>query len=299
MFIPVRILPRTALLALLASASLSSAAANAQSAPPSAEHLYVTALVAMRAAPQPAFATFTTDVGATGMKIAIVPVKRPSGDFAALALGWGSGMATNTSWDTVHRSADDRTIVIKDRRKLIVLSPMYDPLWQGAYTWLRYGFRGEPPSSPGNADAATPAPLQPSPAASDVPAIGGVVAMYPASYVVMDAGDASCPNGVAGRRLHLVARSDPETHPLTDVVVDPAANRFCSMRFNMGRASLVSLTGSFELHFGQVAGYWLTTDGTADILIRFGFGVKRAHLTFAYSNFTFPPTIPDERFTAG
>jgi hypothetical protein len=256
---------------------------------PSATRAFVEAVQTMERLPQPARVRFTTHVQATGVNIALVEGHGRSAGYAGFELGWGGGMRPETSWIGFHRHEGDRTVLVKDGKPLYVTSPMYDPSWDGAHDWFRYGFSGTVRSARAAAPSPSPSPM-PVPAAEPgaLRVIGSVRALNAGDYVVEDAPAATCPDGRAGRPLRLVARTDPEHHPLTEVIVD-AENRFCTMRFNIGQTSMVSLTGDFELHFGSVGDYWLTTDGSARFLFRaFGVGAKRATVKFTYGDFGFP-----------
>jgi hypothetical protein len=58
---------------------------------------------------------------------------------------------------------------------------------------------------------------------------------------------------------------------------------------DLGSCAGARPTGDFELRFGSVGEYWLTTDDTARFLFRaFGMGAKRATVNFTYTGFGFP-----------
>jgi hypothetical protein len=60
----------------------------------------------------------------------------------------------------------------------------------------------------------------------------------------------------------------------------------CTVRFNIGQTGAVALTGSAELHFGDVEDLWLVTDGRIDLLARvFGIGAKHMALDVRYDRF--------------
>jgi hypothetical protein len=94
--------------------------------------------------------------------------------------------------------------------------------------------------------------------------------------------------------LHLTAQVSPASHPLTDVVIDAHAGRICTMRFNLVRGNAFSLTGVFDLNFGERSGYWVVVDGAANVVFRvFGLGAKHASMSFAYTDFVFAAQPPD------
>jgi hypothetical protein len=273
------------LLPLIAQPSRAETETSAET--PSPTQAFVQAIETMERLPQPERLRFTTQVEATGVNIGLAEGRGASAGYVGFELGWGGGMRPKTTWMGFHRHDGDRTVIVKDGKPLYVTSPMYDPSWDGAHDWLRYGFSGTIIS-----DKPTPAPTPtPVPTAAPQPSalysIGSVRALNPGGYIVHDAAAAACPDGRPGRHLRLVARTDPQQHPLTDVVIDDA-HRFCEMRFNIGQTSMVSLTGDFELRLGSVGDYWMTTGGTARFLFRaFGIGAKRATVNFTYADFGF------------
>lgn len=252
--------------------------------------LYHQALTTMRQLPQPSKVAFTANLTATGMRMALVRVGGPNSDCGGLELGFGTTrqLTPTVAWTGLYTSSDDVTHISDSGQTFIVTSPMYDPTWQGAYDWLRFGFQGTvlPRTCSERAVLAAPIPLVTP--ASTLPEIATVTVFAPSAYVITDAGPATCSDGAPGRHLHFVARADPANHPLTDVVVD-SESRFCSMRFNTGAASFMSMTGSFELHFAKIGPYWLVQSGTAAFTMRtFGIVTKNANVAFSYSNFSFP-----------
>jgi hypothetical protein len=228
---------------------------------------------------------FHTTVTSSGAGVRLAPSDRDP-QRAQIQVGFGTGMNSAASWQATYRAADDESTVTRsDAPPLRTTTPLFDPTWRGAYDWMRYGLQGAPPSP----STATSAPSA-APEALPVPAIGRVVALGTGAYRVSDAGEAPCPGGTAGRRLHLVPWRDPAAHPLTDVIVDAQSMRFCWMRFNYGQTGALAMTGSFELRLGPVADYWAVTSGSAEFTLRMlGIGTKHIHLTFAYDDLRFSP----------
>jgi hypothetical protein len=173
---------------------------------------------------------------------------------------------------------------------LLATAALFNPTWAGAYDWLRFGINGRPQA------------LKPSPQASPAPdqqlkTIGMVRALGPSSYRISAANLALCPGGQQGRHLQLTPRNgDIWVHPLTDVTIDLASTRFCSMRFH----SPTKGTGiSFaELHFRTVNGYLVMTGVDSDFrgYRQFGIGGHRAEWHITYDEMRFPNTLDDAIF---
>ena len=101
--------------------------------------------------------------------------------------------------------------------------------------------------------------------------------------------------------MHLIARTDPLDHPLTDAVIDERTNRFCFVRLAM-RQSVVAAgyTATFELNIADIDGESLVRSGTIEFVVRLmNFGVKRVRMTFTYDHLAFPPTLPPDMFPGG
>ena len=244
----------------------------------SATSLYSRALGTMKQLQQPRSMRFKVDVHATGVG---VQLREDPKNYASLVVGFGSAFTGQGDWTSLYSGETNRTTVERSHdSSLLAISPIFNPTWLGAYDWLRYGLHGQPPLSVMATPASIATPID------GMKEIAVVAAVNPGAYDVSYSGNAACPSGTPGLHLRLIARTDPRVHPLTDVTIDPITMRFCSMRFNIGNASGISLTGSFELHFGDRQGYWLVTDASSNLLFRlFGFGAKHAQLNLTYSNF--------------
>ena len=172
-------------------------------------------------------------------------------------------------------------------------SHFLDPTWAGAYDLLRYGFQGAP--SPG---ATAPQPAAAATASSAaIPTIGTVTAISAAFYRVEDEGAGSCPSGAAGELLKLTALRDPQAHPLTAVTIDAVNDRFCSMRFNLKESGVFGVTGNYEVHFADSAGYWLVSGGAFDLAVRI-LGISAKHVVVQWNNtdFATPADISATQF---
>jgi CubicO group peptidase (beta-lactamase class C family) len=277
----------------IASAAARAAEPQPSGPPPAAgdEGLYARTVAIMRELPEPRFLTFVLNVTLQGdvsttlldrHGIAVLRVWGP----ACKALGQPSG-----SWASSHRARDDLASVANTPEShLLTRSPLFNPAWTGVYDWLRYGIDGRP--------FAQKLSAQPSPAPNEqLKRIGTVTALAPNAYRIVGANGAVCPGGQQGRHLALGARDgNVLRHPLTDVTIDRATMRFCSMRFHVFAQGGVSFA---ELHFGTGNGYWMTTrvDGDFRGFGQFGIGGRRASWHITYSDMRFPDALDDALFT--
>ena len=191
------------------------------------------------------------------------------------------------AWASSYRWRDDTASVVNGPPShLLSHSPLFIPTWRGVFDWFRFGIDGRPflPSQTPQTSTASDA---------NVKVIGTVKAISAGSYHITAANPALCPSGEQGRHLHLEPRGDIRTHPLTDVTIDLASTRFCSMRFFL---PLRGGRGFSELHFGTVNGYWMTTSDDADIHV--GIGGGRAEFHVKYDEMRFPDTIDDAVFAS-
>lgn len=256
--------------------------------PPTAAQYYAHAIEAMRDVPQPDFATYDVHVHVTGMGFMLS--REPKGK-ASVGIGWGDkAMRSDASFSAAYRKTDDLTAVQTPQGWGIITSPIFDPTWNGVNDWIRYGFNGPP-------DSATAAPL-PTPDADGLREIAAVQAMGLAFYDAQDGGAASCANGDAAHRIHLIARRDPLDHPLTDAVIDERTGRFCSLHFGMHQSVVAAgYSGTIDLSIEDVNGQSLVRSGTIDFLVRaMGIGVKRFTMRLGYDDFAFPATLAGDMF---
>ncbi|MGB6985292.1 MAG: hypothetical protein WBD74_04855 [Candidatus Aquilonibacter sp.] len=258
-------------------------------APPSAEQYYASAVEAMHDVRQPSFATYDVHVHVTGM--GFILTREPNGK-ADIGLGWGRGLKPDARFSAAYRKSDDLTSVQTPQGWGVITSPMFDPTWNGVEDWIRYGFNGPP-------DSATALP-SPTPDANGLPVIAAVRTMGVAFYDARDRGAATCANGDAAHRVHLIARRDPLDHPLTDAVIDERTNRFCLLRFEMHQSVVAAgYTFTTELNIADVDGESVVRSGTMDLIARaMGIGVKHVSITFTYDRFAFPATLARDMFPA-
>jgi hypothetical protein len=128
--------------------------------------------------------------------------------------------------------------------------------------------------------------------------IGTVAAIGPGIYVVEDRGAASCSNGNPGRALHLWSRAHNPRQTLSDVVIELASMRLCTVRFGMRSGSGLGVDSIVEEHFADVGGYWIQTDGFVEATARV-MGIAAAHGTWRYRfvDTQYPGAIPADAFT--
>jgi D-alanyl-D-alanine carboxypeptidase len=280
--------------------AIASAAARAAEAPPSGppptvsdEDLYARTVATMRDLPEPHFLTFVTNVTLHGDITTTVLNRHGIAVFriwtgpACRAYGQPSG-----SWVTSHRASDDLgSVANTPQSHLLAYSTVFNPTWTGVYDWLRYGIEGRPRGQRLPSEQPSPTPNE------QLKTIGMVRALGPSSYRIRAANPALCPGGQQARHLQLAARNgDVWAHPLTDVTIDRAAMRFCSMRFHSPAVEGVSFA---ELHFGTVGGYWMTTSVDFDLrgFGQFGIGGRRASWRVAYDDVRVPGALDDALFT--
>jgi hypothetical protein len=249
---------------------------------------YAASLAVMNSLPQPRFVHFITAVDSQGVGVHL----DSESNFAEFEVGFGSAFKRAVAWDTDLRVADIKALVKNESGKLLEIhSPVFKPVWPGAYQWVRYGLQGPviaPPPISASDDASSTTQIP------DSTVIGRVASIAPSAYRIEDGAPEACPGGDPGRHLHLTALRSPEKYPLTDVIVDGASQRICRMSFDLGKSSAFSLTGTFQLDFGESSGYWMVKDGTAHLLFRlFGFGTKHADVNFVYQDVTVSPTASD------
>jgi hypothetical protein len=285
----------------------------------------------MRALESPPYATYDSTWKSTGLGFEF------DEDAGRIEIDVGAGRSfvmqrRFTAW---YRATDRALELTSDTgRRLIGRGRLLEPTWAGAYELLRYGLHGETltaataepvvaspepdlaPSAPGilpsgepgiaapsptpsAAPSAEPTPdAQPTQTAEPLPNIATVSAISPFFYRVYDAGSKPCSSGGPnGHALHLVARTNVRDHPLTDVVLDPATGRFCSLTFVVKDAGLAGITGHYTIEFAPFGPYWLVSRGVIDINVRvFGIAAKHATLTWTIANLATPETLPDTAF---
>lgn len=253
----------------------------------SVEAFYAAALQKMVKLPQPAYASYDISVDAPGQHLSLI--RSDGGPF--LKLG-GKG-TSHLSSDAIFRNQDGRTTVKLDDGTYAATyySGFLGATWSALHDWMRYG--GDHPAD----DEST---AQPHSEATSLRVIAAVTSLGPGNYRVIDAGAARCSSGSSGHMVHLIARADPERHPLTDATIDLQTGRFCMMRFTITHTHLRCLnlcTGTVELDFGDAGQYSIIRDAHIVVTWRVA-GIKTGAVaeTVQYSNFTFPSSVDPQLF---
>ncbi len=257
----------------------------------SAQAFYAQAVATMDNVRQPAFVSYDLHAQSDNVHIGLLVV---SGN-VWLRFQSGSGP---TDWSVKHRTQDYASEVVDDDAydtRYVSARPFFDPTWFGAFRALRDGMLGYQSSEPGR-DSLTIAEPTPQPDGS-LHTIAAVSVIGPGIYAVQDRGAAACPNGDAGRALHLVPRQRDPRRQLSDVIVDTGSMRFCMIRFGWSASGL--FTGFVEQHYADLDGYWVVSDGSLDGTLRV-FGIKTHHFIWNYrlNNMAFPEQLPPETFAA-
>ncbi len=269
--------------AALATAPAASDARVTPVEPEDAKRAYVRAVETMRALASPPYATYRSEWQSTGLGFDFTQDENR----IVIDVGVGSTFRRARSYTAAYRGAD-RTLNFSDAEgeRLVGRAHLLEPTWAGAYDILRYGLRGYAPD----------AVASESPAATDAD-VANVTAIAPLNYRVYDAGVRPCAALGDGRALHLVSRRGVQQHPLTDVVLDPASGRFCSMTFVVKDSGLAGVTGHYTIDFAPFGDYWLVTDGTIDVNVRFfGIAAKHATLRWTIADLATPETLPEATF---
>jgi hypothetical protein len=269
---------------------LLAASPDASPDPSSPQAAYRAALAQMHGVAEPAYIAYRTDIPAG--KSTLV-VRRGTNGRAELALETG-GDAPANHWQVAYRTSDRlASIPLADRTHVLSSLALFDPTWNGVNVWMRRGL-----TATAQTPQATPtAGTEPSPSPPAVPVIAVVSAMSASDYTIEDAGPGDC-EGRPGRALRLIAKHDAQNHPLQGVTIDVATQRFCTMRFALRAGNLAgSITGTVELHFGDVAGYYLVTGGIIQANVRsIGISIGRVSTSFTYTDMTFPALLPESDF---
>ncbi|MDP9024949.1 MAG: hypothetical protein M3N13_06240 [Candidatus Eremiobacteraeota bacterium] len=281
---------RFATIAIAAVLLMLPSAAFADSPTADDEQLYAKTITTMRDLPEPPYLTFVFNVTLRGE---ISTALLENHGFAVFRIWSGKAKGQPSgSWATSHRASDDLgSVANTPQSHLLAKSPIFNPTWTGAYDWLRFGLKGRPPIPKSSPQPSTESDKQ-------LKVIGYVKALGPSAYRISAANPARCPGGQEGRHLQLVARrGDVWVHPLTEVTIDLASTRFCSMRFHspVNGAGGVSFA---ELHFGIVNGYWVTTNVDTDWRGFGPFGIGgRAEWHITYDDMRLPDKLDDALFS--
>lgn len=254
------------------------------------ETLYKQALQHMRAAPQPAYAKYLVSMDGRNVNLALSTDARGG---PTIILSRDKSGSSHLALNAVYRAADGHTAVDMGSGGFRVSSsPFFSATWLGAYDWVRYGLEGS--KTPTAAPNAQPTDAPP----PDLKVIAVVASMGTGAYRVEDVGPAACPDGTSGHNVHLVARNDPDRHPLTDATIDVKNGGFCMMRFREPFRGLHPVfTGVLEFHFRTERGYSIINDEHMDFLLRrLGAMIDHFALDIRFSDFAFPQKVDPATF---
>lgn len=273
----------------LAVAALCCAASPNADGVASPEAFYRQALAQMQHVAEPPFVTYRTIVPSGHTSVI---VRSDSNGYAKVSIRASTLVEPERTWNVAYRGSDGAaSIALPDGRRAITGLALFDPTWRGAFRWMRHGIVATDAGEP--APDLPPETVQPG-GGTPPPVIAVVEAFGMNSYSVEDGGAIPCADGRDGRHLHLVARGDPVTHPLTDVVVDTQSMRFCTMRFHQAvKGGLNKGYFDIDLHFSDVGGYYLITDGKVTGGIRaYLFMAFNLNTPFTYDAVALPSSLP-------
>lgn len=248
---------------------------------PSAEEFYTQAVAQMNRIVQPSSAAYSVTFDAQGANVSV----KPNADGAAVVNISTDGAGTpHAQFEAVyHQETPGVAITTTQGEHATASSPAFVPFWSGIYAWLRFGLHGAP---------VTAASASPDPQATGAPPVIAVVASFgTGNYRAEDAGEAPCPNGDAGHRVHLTARNDSTHHPLTDATIDIKTGAFCTLRFTVPLTVSgfgASARGIAELELGESNGYSVVErEHFVASFRRFGIHVGDVTLDIGFTNFQF------------
>ncbi len=256
-------------------------------APSPAESLYLSAVKATSARPQPRFESAVLHSTDESLPVKLIVRNH----FVWLGIGSGNGPST---WQLRHRTDDYATEIIDETgARYVTGRSFFDATWYGTYRALRDGMLNYQDIEEPVSARATPAPQE----ASSLRQIAAIHVMGPTIYALEDHGPQACPNGTPGHALHLVARDRAPQHQLSDVTINVQTQEFCMLRYGVRDA--FGFHGIVEQHFADVGGYWTLTDGIIDGTIRF-FGISTHHgiWRFRLDDIAYPRSIQPGVFVA-
>jgi len=276
-----------------------SAVGRAGAADPSvARILYLRALGAMSDLKQPTYVTYRLEGRSEGLEGDLV-----AGRTCLLQVTFGKKTETD-QWIIRYRTSDDETEILDsaDDHRYVADGPAFDPTWNGSYRSLThqriYSYsecNAVPPQGP---SAPAPMPSAPStPSDERLRTIATVTVLGPGIYNIEDRGGAACPDGDAGRALHLWSHIKNPSHQLSDVIIDLQSTRFCMVRFGRPAGAGLGAGLTWEVHYGNVQGYWMETDGSIEATLR-ALGIVASHgiWRFRLLDMQFPNSLPLDTF---
>jgi len=233
---------------------------------------------------EPPFITFRYEGTGAGLRIDIAT--EPCKFFR-----WKFGDA-RAQWTIRNRTSDALAEIVDATGNRTVMR--FDPSWAQTHRQLR-----SRPVRDGHDICSPPGLRPPEPVTSDpkpdlsVKTIGTVLAIGSGIYRVEDRGEVACPSGRAGHALHLSSRTNDPHHELSDVIVEVSSMRFCMVRFGARLEVGFSADAIIEQHFADVGGYWIETDGRAELTERIA-GFSSGHGVWRYQllDMQFPASLP-------
>ena len=261
--------------------------------PAAALALYLRALGAMSDLKQPAYVTYRLEGRSEGLE----------GDLVAQStclLHVIFGKKTD-QWTLRHRTSDEETEILDsaDDHRYVTDDPEFDPTWNGSYRSLTHELiasrcSARAPQGPSAPTAPTRPPDAPD---ARLRTIATVTVLGPGIYNIEDLGSAPCSNGDPGRALHLWSRIKNPSHQLSDVIIDLQSMRFCMVRFGRRASAGLGADVTWEVHYRDVDGYWMETDGSAEATLR-ALGIAAAHGTWRFDllDMQFPNLLPPDTF---
>jgi len=244
------------------------------------EQIYVRSVRAMKAEPQPPFVTFRESVVGRNFRVACVKagidVTLHHGDASAAFDVWfrtSDGSALSRPVDTPSASPCPATLLV--------------PLGSAVSSL------GIP--QPGQSPAAAPATAPPDSAIG--PPIIGAVHVDAARYYHIDLAGMERLGASDAYHLKLRALRDPQTHPLTDLFIDPQTFLVREARGEVsGHYVLASGRLAGIVDFNRFGGYWLVEREHFDIAANALFVHARMTITLDGSNFATPSELPGIAF---
>lgn len=244
----------------------------------------------MRRVAEPSFATYRAHVAVRGANFLLTRSKSGRVDF-----GFNIGDSSLKPYGDFRGAyrASDRLVAIDTPQGWGTTSfPPLDPTWNGVDALIRFGFNGPP--EPAAAAVSSPAPLA---ANASPPVIAVIHAIGVAYYNVYDGGPQACANGDTGHRVHLVARENPQAHPLTDAVIDLRRGGLCTLNFGFHQAGILSASGDMTLDLTDEGSYTVVDHERFDLTVH-AFAIAFKHIVgdVTFSDLQFPASVDPRIF---
>jgi hypothetical protein len=259
---------------------------------PDAEAIFLRSARVTRALPQPRFAVYDLTANEDGMTLE----KQQNSSGSVTSYFYWTRINAKKRFHVDYRVADDISAMTDaDTGQRSVGAPI--PVNVVPTTALSPFGRSPQNAAP----KAAPSPTSSATSGSANVAekvIGEISVEGSRQYTVTFAG-ISDQRGVPAFHLLLRARTDPSTHPLTDLYVDTVTNRI--LRAVAAYSASVVIDGykcTASIDFASAGPYWVVTDGKIEGSAHVFFKHVTGSYTFAIENPTFPTTLPDSDFVA-